>query len=225
MQFDSLDFYRVHAQRYSRLSHEFTHSVYTGSSHPALRGDLDLLNRVTELAWGKRVQDAGCGAGARDVHLLYTLGYDVYGIDAVEENISQGRELHPEIADKLSVADLRIKGSQSERRLTPSPPPKATLALKARLGFLRSLDVSHSSLTATAAFSVGEGISPNHLASFLGPPLGTKAIQHSSCTWLSRQVGSPSLAFADLPGWQLHLFQIDCFSRGKVGHGSVESLQ
>ena len=52
MQFDSLDFYRVHAQRYSRLSHEFTHSVYTGSSHPALRGDLDLLNRVVELAGG-----------------------------------------------------------------------------------------------------------------------------------------------------------------------------
>ena len=38
MQFDSLDFYREHAQRYSQLSHEFTHSVYTGSSHPALRG-------------------------------------------------------------------------------------------------------------------------------------------------------------------------------------------
>ena len=107
MQFDSLDFYREHARRYSQLSHEFTHSVYTGSSHPALKGDLDLLNRVAELAWGKRGLDAGCGAGARDVHLLYTRGYDVYGIDAVEENISLGRELHPEIADKLNVADLR----------------------------------------------------------------------------------------------------------------------
>ena len=107
MQFDSLDFYREHAQRYSQLSHEFTHSVYTGSSHPALKGDLDLLNRVTELAWGKRGLDAGCGAGARDVHLLHTRGYDVYGIDAVEENISLGRELHPEIAEKLNVADLR----------------------------------------------------------------------------------------------------------------------
>ena len=74
MQFDSLDFYREHAQRYSQLSHEFTHSVYTGSSHPALKGDLDLLNRVAELAWGKRGLDAGCGAGARDVHLLHTLG-------------------------------------------------------------------------------------------------------------------------------------------------------
>ena len=107
MQIDSLDFYREHARRYSQLSHEFTHSVYTGSSHPALRGDLDLLNRVVELARGSRGLDAGCGAGARDVHLLYTWGYDIHGIDAVDENISLGRELHPEIADKLNVADLR----------------------------------------------------------------------------------------------------------------------
>ena len=68
---------------------------------------MDLLNRVVELVRGNRGLDAGCGAGARDVHLLYTLGYDIYGIDAVEENISLGRELHPEIANKLSVADLR----------------------------------------------------------------------------------------------------------------------
>ena len=107
MQFDSLDFYRMHTQRYSQLSHEFTHSTYTDSSNPGLRGDMDLLKRVTELAWGKRGLDAGCGAGARDVHLLHTWGYDVYGIDAVEENISLGRELHPEIAHRLSVADLR----------------------------------------------------------------------------------------------------------------------
>ena len=107
MRFDSLDFYRDHSRRYSQLSHEFTHSVYTDSSHPALKGDMDLLDRVVELAWGKRGLDAGCGAGARDVHLLHTRGYDVYGIDAVEENIRLGRELHPEIADRLSVADLR----------------------------------------------------------------------------------------------------------------------
>ena len=35
------------------------------------------------------------------------VGYDIYGIDAVEENISLGRELHPEIANKISVADLQ----------------------------------------------------------------------------------------------------------------------
>ena len=107
MQFDSLDFYREHAQRYSQLSHEYTHSVYTGSCHPALNGDMDLLNRAAGLAVGKRALDAGCGAGARDVYQLFTWGFDAFGIDAVEENINLGKELHPEIADKLSVADLR----------------------------------------------------------------------------------------------------------------------
>lgn len=107
MQFDSLDFYREHARRYSQLSHEYTHSVYTAASHPALGGDLDLLERVVQLAPGKRGLDAGCGAGARDVHLLHTWGYDVHGIDAVADNINLGRELHPEIAGRLRVADLR----------------------------------------------------------------------------------------------------------------------
>ena len=49
----------------------------------------------------------GCGAGARDVYLLHTWGYDVYGIDAVEDNISLGKGLHPQIADRLRVADMR----------------------------------------------------------------------------------------------------------------------
>ncbi len=107
MQFDSLEFYKEHAERYSELSHEFTHSLYSGSSHPALKGDMDLLNRIPDLVTGTRGLDAGCGAGARDVYLLHTRGYDVYGIDAVEENINLGKELHPEIADNLRVADLR----------------------------------------------------------------------------------------------------------------------
>ena len=107
MQFDSLEFYRQNAQRYSQLSHEYTHSVYTDASHPALNSDRDLLNQATKLAPGKRGLDAGCGAGARDVYLLHTWGFDAYGIDAVQENISLGREQHPEIADKLQVSDLR----------------------------------------------------------------------------------------------------------------------
>ena len=107
MAFDTLDFYKRNAERYSHLSHEFIHSVYTDPSHPDLQGDADLLDRVVELAPGKRGLDAGCGAGARDVHLLHSRGFDVFGIDAVEENISLGKELHPEIADRLKVADLR----------------------------------------------------------------------------------------------------------------------
>ena len=44
---------------------------------------------------------------ARDVYLLHTWGYDVYGVDVLEENISLGKEPHQEIAEKLQVADLR----------------------------------------------------------------------------------------------------------------------
>ena len=103
----SLDFYRRHAQRYAELSHEFIHSVYSECSHPALKGDMDLLNRLVELAQGRRGVDAGCGAGARDVYLLWNRGYDMYGLDAVTENIQIARDRHPEIADRLQVADLR----------------------------------------------------------------------------------------------------------------------
>jgi SAM-dependent methyltransferase len=103
----SLDFYRRHAQRYAELSHEFIHSVYSECSHPALKGDMDLLNRLVELARGRRGVDAGCGAGARDVYLLWNRGYDMYGLDAVTENIQIARDRHPEIADRLQVADLR----------------------------------------------------------------------------------------------------------------------
>jgi|TARA_B100000809_G_scaffold263638_1_gene317392 SAM-dependent methyltransferase len=106
MKIDSLDFYREHTRRYSELSHEFTHSVYPYSSHPQLRGDMDLLHRIVSLSAGGRSLDAGCGAGARDVHLLHTWGRESFGVDAVAENISLGKELHPEIAARLQVADL-----------------------------------------------------------------------------------------------------------------------
>ena len=109
MKIDSLDFYREHTQRYSDLSilsNESTHSVYGYSSRPSLRNDLDLLHRIVELAQGKRSLDAGCGAGARDVQLLHTWGHESFGIDAVDENIILGKELHPEIADRLQVANI-----------------------------------------------------------------------------------------------------------------------
>ena len=107
MKFDSLDFYQEHALRYSDLSHEYTHSVYTDSSQAGLTGDMDLLKRIVKLAPGRRGLDAGCGAGARDVHLLNSWGYEVFGVDAVDENVSLAKDLHPEIADLIQVADLR----------------------------------------------------------------------------------------------------------------------
>ncbi len=103
---EALDFYRRYNRRYSELSHGFVHSVYTDCSHRNLKGDMDLLNRLMELAPGPRGLDAGCGAGARDVHLMRSRGFDMYGVDAVAENIQMAKDLHPEIADRLQVSDI-----------------------------------------------------------------------------------------------------------------------
>ena len=104
----SESFYRDHAQRYAEVSHNFIQSVYTETSHPGLKGDTDLMVRLRELVpAGSRGLDAGCGAGARDVFFYWQNGYDILGLDSVEENILEARNLHPEIAERVSVADLR----------------------------------------------------------------------------------------------------------------------
>ena len=114
----SESFYRDHAQRYAEVSHNFIQSVYTNVSHPGLKGDMDLIERLKELVpTGCRGFDAGCGAGARDVFFYWQQGYDVYGVDAVEENIQEARRLHPEIAERVSVADLREPIGHPGRRL------------------------------------------------------------------------------------------------------------
>ena len=100
-------FYRHHSERYAEVAHQLLQSVYIRSSHPALKGDMDLLERLKELVPGRRGLDAGCGSGARDVFDFWNIGYDVYGIDSVEENIEVAKQLHPEIADRVSVADMR----------------------------------------------------------------------------------------------------------------------
>ena len=105
-QAESLDFYRRHARRYAEVSHLFRQSVYLDSSHEALRGDLDLLERLKDLVPGRRGLDAGCGAGARDTYMLYRQGFDMYGIDAVPENLEVAVEHHPGVAKRLSLADL-----------------------------------------------------------------------------------------------------------------------
>lgn len=100
-------FYRRHARRYAQVTHDFLQSTYTNSSHPRLRDDLDLMDRLKELVpAGAKGLDAGCGAGARDVFYYWRDSYDILGVDAVEENIEVARRLHPEIAERVSVADL-----------------------------------------------------------------------------------------------------------------------
>ena len=88
--------YRRNAQRYSEVSHHFIQSIYSGVSHTGLQGDTDLMDRLQELVpHGRRGLDAGCGAGTRDVFFYRQRGYDIYGVDAVDENIVEARRLHP----------------------------------------------------------------------------------------------------------------------------------
>ena len=104
----SESFYKRHARRYAEVSHSFIQSVYTEVSHPGLTGDMALISRMQELVpAGSRGLDAGCGSGARDVFFYWQGGYDIYGVDAVSENIAEARRLHPDIASRVSVADLR----------------------------------------------------------------------------------------------------------------------
>ena len=103
----STDFYRHHAQEYARISDQFLQSVYAKTSHQNLKNDWDLWDRLIQLAPGPRGLDAGCGAGARDVFHAWSRGYDVIGIDSIQENIQAACDLHSEIADRVFVADLK----------------------------------------------------------------------------------------------------------------------
>ena len=104
----STDFYRNHAQEYARVADQFLQSVYIKSSHDNLKHDWNLWDQLMLLAPGTRGLDAGCGAGARDVFHAWSQGYDVVGVDSVEENIQAARDLHPEISGRVSVADLNL---------------------------------------------------------------------------------------------------------------------
>ena len=98
----SLDFYREHASRYADFS-----QVFANGSHPGFREDRDLYRRLAELAPSGRGLDAGCGAGAREMFLLTQLGFVMFGLDAVEENIRIARQLRPEFSDRLQVGDIQ----------------------------------------------------------------------------------------------------------------------
>ena len=103
----SPEFYREHARSYAEKARSSTQTVFTNPSHPRLRYYSAVQETLRELMpAGSKGLDAGCGAGANDLFLLWQQGYDVYGVDAVEENILEARRLHPEIAERVSVADL-----------------------------------------------------------------------------------------------------------------------
>ena len=98
----SLEFYRERASEYAALR-----QVFANRSHPEFREDRDLYRRLAELAAVGPGLDAGCGAGALEMSYLSELGFDMFGIDAVVENVRVARVLRPELADRIRVADLR----------------------------------------------------------------------------------------------------------------------
>ena len=98
----SLEFYRERASEYAALR-----QVFANRSHPEFREDRDLYRRLAELAPPGRGLDAGCGAGALEMSYLDQLGFEMFGMDAVAENVRVARSLRPEFADRLRVADIQ----------------------------------------------------------------------------------------------------------------------
>jgi SAM-dependent methyltransferase len=98
----SLEFYRERASEYAALR-----QVFANRSHPEFREDRDLYRRLAELAVSGPGLDAGCGPGALEMSYLAELGFEMYGLDAVAENIEVARSLRPEFADMLRVADIQ----------------------------------------------------------------------------------------------------------------------
>ena len=102
-------FYQRHARRYAEVSQLGLQSTYHESEHPRLWSDQDLIERLKELMPPPaRGLDIGCGAEARDVAHMLSCGYDVRGLDAVPEVIDTAAALHPGLADRLMVKDIRM---------------------------------------------------------------------------------------------------------------------
>ena len=96
---------------------------------------------------------------------------------AYRSTVEGGKKTSPPLArrfpqlgtvEEVMRAALKDPGAQFSM-IAPSA-SRATLAVNSGLCFVRPLDTSHSSLAATAAFSLGAGPSLSHLSSFLGPP-------------------------------------------------------
>ncbi|MFQ5873212.1 MAG: class I SAM-dependent methyltransferase [Dehalococcoidia bacterium] len=67
----------------------------------------DLMGRLVELVPPRgRGLDAGCGPAVRELLHYLDEGYDVIGIDAVEENLQVAKERYPELEGRLLLADI-----------------------------------------------------------------------------------------------------------------------
>jgi SAM-dependent methyltransferase len=107
MTFCCEEFYGRNAGRYADVAGRCLQSVAIDSTHPRLTGDWDLIERLIQLAPGRRGLDAGCGAGARDVRRILDHGFDMTGIDAVPEVVRVTHAMYPELEERVLAADLR----------------------------------------------------------------------------------------------------------------------
>ena len=98
----SLEFCRERASEYAGLR-----QVFANRSQPGFRDDRDLYFRLAELAGPGPGLDAGCGPGALEMSYLAELGFEMFGLDAVPENIEVARSLRPEFAGRMLVADIQ----------------------------------------------------------------------------------------------------------------------
>lgn len=101
------EFYRRQARRYAYVTGNYLQSAAIKSSHSQLTGDWDLVERLMQLAPGPKGLDAGCGAGARNMRRFLARGYDITGVDAVDEVIRVTGEMYPGLMERLLTADLR----------------------------------------------------------------------------------------------------------------------
>ena len=59
---------------------------------------------------GARLLDVGAGSG-RDMAMLQSMGYDVYGVEPCDEMLAQAEANHPELASRLAIGQLPDLGN------------------------------------------------------------------------------------------------------------------
>ena len=93
----SYEFYRRHAREYAEW----------WDSHADLL-DLEKVGaRLLEMVPpNARGLDAGCGPAVKEILRFLHGGYDMLGIDAVQENLKVAEDRNPELKGRLSVADI-----------------------------------------------------------------------------------------------------------------------
>ena len=176
----------VNPSRWSTLPPPFTAALSAGTDAPGppspdagpdswtgpLRQEIPLHLQLSDL-----LVQAGDQRGIASGLLVLTVAED------------PGGALHKGFLPGLNLAgmDLVPAGQLGHRILTPHR-LQGDLALKAGLCFLRPWDISHSFLAATAALSLGAGLSLSHLSSFLSPPHVGRSSQRVS-VYLHAQLG------------------------------------